>query len=94
MCYTQASYPALKLNVDTLCCVPYAQIELQLHSIHDQTNYLTTADLEALLHDTGVRPWSFIQRLGDAVFIPGGCPHQVRNLRSCLKAGRLLRTST
>jgi len=50
-----------------MCCVPYAQIELLLHPIHDQTNYLTSADLQALFHDTGVRPWSFIQRLGDAV---------------------------
>ncbi|WVZ13099.1 hypothetical protein V8G54_017629 [Vigna mungo] len=24
-------------------------------------------------------------KLGDAVFIPAGCPHQVRNLKSCIK---------
>ncbi|KAJ1382654.1 JmjC domain [Sesbania bispinosa] len=27
----------------------------------------------------------FIQNLGEAVFIPAGCPHQVRNLQSCIK---------
>ena len=55
------------------------------HPIHDQTIFLTSADLESLATDAGVRPWSFVQRLGDAVFIPAGCPHQVRNLRNCLK---------
>ncbi|KAM0872622.1 hypothetical protein ACQ4PT_038604 [Festuca glaucescens] len=33
----------------------------------------------------GVEPWTFEQKLGDAVFIPAGCPHQVRNLKSCMK---------
>lgn len=55
------------------------------HPIHDQMTYLTQSDLAQLHKDTGIKPWSFIQHLGDAVFIPGGCPHQVRNLRSCLK---------
>ena len=55
------------------------------HPIHDQQFFLTASDLDALREDTGVRPWSFTQKLGDAVFIPSGCPHQVRNLRSCLK---------
>jgi len=26
-----------------------------------------------------VEPWTFVQHLGEAVFIPAGCPHQVRN---------------
>lgn len=30
---------------------------------------------------TGIEPWTFVQNLGDAVFIPAGCPHQVRNLK-------------
>jgi lysine-specific demethylase 3 len=30
---------------------------------------------------SGVEPWTFEQKLGDAVFIPAGCPHQVRNLK-------------
>lgn len=29
----------------------------------------------------GIESWSFVQKLGDAVFIPAGCPHQVRNLK-------------
>jgi lysine-specific demethylase 3 len=57
----------------------------QNHPIHDQSAYLTAADLATLLRETGVAPWSFEQRLGDAVFVPAGCPHQVRNLRACVK---------
>jgi len=33
-----------------------------------------------LIHFSGIEPWTFIQRLGDAVLIPAGCPYQVRNL--------------
>lgn len=30
---------------------------------------------------SGVQPWTIVQKLGEAVFIPAGCPHQVRNLQ-------------
>ena len=30
---------------------------------------------------SGVEPWTFEQRRGEAIFIPAGCPHQVRNLK-------------
>ncbi|KAF8688329.1 hypothetical protein HU200_042290 [Digitaria exilis] len=35
--------------------------------------------------EAGIEPWTFVQKLGEAVFIPAGCPHQVRNLKSCTK---------
>jgi hypothetical protein len=35
----------------------------------------------------GVCSWHFEQYLEEGVFIPGGCPHQVRNLMSCSKVG-------
>ncbi|RDX95880.1 Lysine-specific demethylase JMJ25 [Mucuna pruriens] len=38
-----------------------------------------------LKEEYGIEPWTFIQKVGDAVFIPAGCPHQVRNLKSCIK---------
>ncbi|KAK4356884.1 hypothetical protein RND71_022494 [Anisodus tanguticus] len=32
----------------------------------------------------GIEPWTFVQKLGEAVFVPAGCPHQVRNLKFCI----------
>ena len=34
-----------------------------------------------LCYNIGIEPWTFVQNLGDAVFIPAGCPHQVRNIK-------------
>ncbi|KAK6137579.1 hypothetical protein DH2020_028683 [Rehmannia glutinosa] len=41
--------------------------------------------LRSLRKEAGIEPWTVVQKLGDAVFIPAGCPHQVRNLKSCIK---------
>ncbi|XP_050363584.1 lysine-specific demethylase JMJ25-like [Argentina anserina] len=65
----------------TYCC-PLQQV---VHPIHDQTFYLTVDHKKKLKEEYGIEPWTFIQKLGDAVFIPAGCPHQVRNLKSCIK---------
>ncbi|KAH9322173.1 hypothetical protein KI387_016812, partial [Taxus chinensis] len=55
------------------------------HPIHDQAFYLNEEHKRKLKEDYQVEPWTFEQHLGDAVFIPAGCPHQVRNLKSCIK---------
>lgn len=41
--------------------------------------------LEILHADYGVEVFSILQFQGDAIFIPAGAPHQVRNLNSCIK---------
>ncbi|ERN17369.1 hypothetical protein AMTRI_Chr02g215900 [Amborella trichopoda] len=56
-----------------------------IHPIHDQRFYLGVEHKKKLKEEFGVEPWTFEQHLGDAVFIPAGCPHQVRNVKSCIK---------
>ncbi|VFQ70626.1 unnamed protein product [Cuscuta campestris] len=62
-----------------------SRVPLVVHPIHDQSFYLTVEHKKLLKEEYGVEAWTFVQRLGDAVFIPAGCPHQVRNLKSCIK---------
>ncbi|CAF3441956.1 unnamed protein product [Rotaria socialis] len=54
-------------------------------SIHDQTAYLEQEDLEKLRDLSNVEAYPVLQFFGDAVFIPSGAPHQVKNLHSCIK---------
>ncbi|CAM8994374.1 unnamed protein product [Rhodiola kirilowii] len=63
-------------------CNPVSQV---VDPIHDQTFYLSTEHKKKLKEEYGIEPWTFTQKLGDAVFIPAGCPHQVRNVKSCIK---------
>ncbi|EYU23675.1 hypothetical protein MIMGU_mgv1a020177mg [Erythranthe guttata] len=60
------------------------QLSQVVHPIHDQTVYLSMEHKRKLKEEYGIEPWTFVQKLGDAVFIPAGCPHQVRNLKSCI----------
>ncbi|VVC34300.1 JmjC domain,Zinc finger, RING/FYVE/PHD-type [Cinara cedri] len=53
--------------------------------IHDQSNYLYKSHRDRLFREYGVRGYAIIQCVGEAVFIPAGAPHQVRNLHNCIK---------
>jgi len=55
------------------------------HPIHDQCFYLDAHMRRQLCTERGVRGWRFLQREGDAIFIPAGCPHQVLNVHSSIK---------
>lgn len=45
--------------------------------IHSQQFYLTPGLLDRLWVDFGVKPYVIRQYVGQTVFIPAGCPHQV-----------------
>ncbi|KAI0055725.1 hypothetical protein BV25DRAFT_1815200, partial [Artomyces pyxidatus] len=47
--------------------------------IHSQSIYLDDSLLDLLASQHNVRPYTIDQRPGDVVYIPAGCPHQVRN---------------
>lgn len=55
------------------------------HAIHSQKFFLNSWHLQQLKEEYGVEPWHFEQHPREGVFIPAGCPHQVRNLASCVK---------
>ena len=55
------------------------------HPIHDANIYLNAAMRRRLWLEEGVVGYRFVQREGEAVFIPAGCPHQVFNIRSSVK---------
>ncbi|KAH9518478.1 Lysine-specific demethylase 3A [Bulinus truncatus] len=60
-------------------------IEKDHDAIHDQSWYLDKELCDRLLKEYGVQGYTIVQCLGDAIFIPAGAPHQVRNLHSCVK---------
>ncbi|OXU20831.1 hypothetical protein TSAR_013383, partial [Trichomalopsis sarcophagae] len=62
-----------------------ARLEPHHDPIHDQSFYLDKTMRDKLYRDYGVEGYTILQCLGDAVFVPAGAPHQVRNLHNCIK---------
>lgn len=61
------------------------QVAIGDDRIHDQMYYIDYALRARLLEEHGVKGYTIVQFMGDAVFIPAGAPHQVQNLHSCIK---------
>lgn len=61
------------------------KLEPNHDAIHDQSWYLDSQLRERLYKEYSVEGYPIAQCLGDAVFIPAGAPHQVRNLHNCIK---------
>ncbi|KAK9681773.1 hypothetical protein RND81_10G026700 [Saponaria officinalis] len=55
-----------------------------VHPILDGSFYLDSTHKMQLKEEFDIEPWTFNQSLGEAVFIPAGCPYQTRNLKSCI----------
>ncbi|XP_049382603.1 lysine-specific demethylase JMJ25 isoform X2 [Solanum stenotomum] len=55
--------------------------------LYDGIVYLNEHHKRKLKELFGIEPWSFEQHLGEAIFIPAGCPFQVRNLQSTVQLG-------
>jgi len=55
------------------------------HAIFDHSVYVDDDMLATLAEQHKVVPHIFYQKTGDAIFIPAGCPHQVKNVRCCIK---------
>ncbi|KAI3890234.1 hypothetical protein MKX03_035170 [Papaver bracteatum] len=53
-----------------------------MNPLYDQVIFLNRDHKRKLKEEVGIEPWTFEQRLGEAVFIPAGCPFQVRYLQS------------
>ncbi|KAL4563164.1 hypothetical protein LXL04_027199 [Taraxacum kok-saghyz] len=54
---------------------------------HEGVIYLDIHHKKKLKEEFGIEAWSIEQHLGVAVFIPAGCPFQVRNLQSTVQLG-------
>ncbi|EXB66022.1 Lysine-specific demethylase 3B [Morus notabilis] len=55
-----------------------------VHPIFDQSFFLDTTHKMRLKEEFEIEPWSFEQRVGEAVIIPAGCPYQIRSPKSCV----------
>lgn len=56
-------------------------------TFYDGSVYLNRHHKSKLKEEFGVEPWSFKQHIGEAVFVPAGCPFQVRHLQSSVQLG-------
>lgn len=55
-----------------------------VHPIFDGSFYLDATHKLRLKEEFDIEPWTFNQCLGEAVFIPAGCPYQIKNIKSCV----------
>lgn len=63
----------------------HSPVHFVAHPIHDQIFFLDEKHKNQLKEEFDIEPWTFEQYLGEAIFIPAGCPHQVRNRQSSMK---------
>ncbi|KAL3750107.1 hypothetical protein ACJRO7_011138 [Eucalyptus globulus] len=67
--------------------MPGSLDDIATYPLFDDVIFLDTQHMRKLREEFGVEPWSFVQHLGQAVFVPAGCPFQLRNLQSNVQLG-------
>uniref|UniRef100_T1J0U0 [histone H3]-dimethyl-L-lysine(9) demethylase n=1 Tax=Strigamia maritima TaxID=126957 RepID=T1J0U0_STRMM len=77
--------PKIRTFLNSLAIEKGDKPEAKSDPIHDQKWYLDSQLRERLNTEYDVDGYAIAQCVGDAVFIPAGAPHQVRNLHSCIK---------
>ncbi|KAI3765147.1 hypothetical protein L2E82_15173 [Cichorium intybus] len=55
-----------------------------VHPLFDEVFYLDELHKLRIKEEFNVEPWSFEQKIGEAVIIPAGCPYQMKKLKSCV----------
>ncbi|CAL0300096.1 unnamed protein product [Lupinus luteus] len=55
--------------------------------LYDGAVFLDRHHKSKLKEEFGVEPWSFEQNIGEAIFVPAGCPFQARNVHSTVQLG-------
>lgn len=57
------------------------------HPVYERRLHLDRHHRRKLKEEYGIEPWTFEQHVGEAVFVPAGCPYQIRNLQSTVQLG-------
>lgn len=83
--YSPKDVPKIREFLNGLTVKKGGKIHDNHDPIHDQTQYLDRKLRLELKKKYNVVGYAIAQCLGDAVFIPAGAPHQVRNLHNCIK---------
>ncbi|XP_047946198.1 lysine-specific demethylase JMJ25 [Salvia hispanica] len=63
---------------------PACHYPKHVHPVLDQNFFLDAYHKLRLKEEYDIQPWTFDQCPGEAVFIPAGCPYQVRKIKSCV----------
>ncbi|XLS63153.1 hypothetical protein HN51_017381, partial [Arachis hypogaea] len=68
-------------GLDGVAEISITDSQIQLNGVHSILGMAVVVHADPDDLGRGIEPWTFVQRLGEAVFIPAGCLHQVRNLK-------------
>ncbi|TKY52236.1 Lysine-specific demethylase JMJ25 [Spatholobus suberectus] len=96
---TEKTHPGVLWDVFRRQDVPILTKYLKIHwkefgksddvawPLYDGAIFLDKHHKRKLKEEFGVEPWSFEQNLGEAIFVPAGCPFQARNVQSNVQLG-------